>query len=61
MIMTAQPGRVKTLVPVALPRPRNVLELQREPEFGSLVHHIWSDLRDEVQRSRQQDEERAKT
>jgi NitT/TauT family transport system ATP-binding protein len=36
-----------------------VLELQKEPEFGSLVHHIWSSLRDEVQRSRQQDEERA--
>src|SRR5215212_6292106 len=61
MIMTAQPGRVKTRVPVGLPRPRNVLELQKEPEFGSLVHHIWSSLRDEVQRSRQQDEERVKT
>jgi NitT/TauT family transport system ATP-binding protein len=61
MIMTAQPGRVKTLVPVGLARPRNVLELQKEPEFGSLVHHIWSSLRDEVQRSRQQDEERVKT
>jgi NitT/TauT family transport system ATP-binding protein len=61
MIMTAQPGRVKAVVGVSLPRPRNVLELQKEPEFGSLVHHIWSSLRDEVQRSRQQDEERAKT
>jgi NitT/TauT family transport system ATP-binding protein len=58
MIMTAQPGRVKTMVPVGLPRPRNVLELQKEPEFGSLVHQIWSSLRDEVQRSRQQDEQR---
>jgi NitT/TauT family transport system ATP-binding protein len=58
MIMTAQPGRVKAMVQVGLPRPRNVLELQKEPEFGSLVHHIWSSLRDEVQRSRQQDEQR---
>jgi NitT/TauT family transport system ATP-binding protein len=58
MIMTAQPGRVKSMVPVPLPRPRSVLELQKEPEFGALVHHIWSSLRDEVQRSRQQDEER---
>jgi NitT/TauT family transport system ATP-binding protein len=61
MIMTAQPGRVKAMVDVSLPRPRNVLALQKEPEFGSLVHHIWSSLRDEVQRSRQQDEERAKS
>ena len=55
MIMTAQPGRVKALVPVTLPRPRDVMELQKEPEFGRLVHHIWSSLRDEVQRARQQE------
>ena len=58
MIMTAHPGSVKALVPVTLPRPRNVLELQKDPEFGRLVHHIWSELRDEVQRARQQDEEK---
>jgi NitT/TauT family transport system ATP-binding protein len=55
MVMTAHPGRVKTIVPVTLPRPRNVFELQREPEFGRLVHQIWTSLRDEVQRSREQD------
>jgi NitT/TauT family transport system ATP-binding protein len=58
MVMTAQPGRLKTMVTVGLPRPRNVLDLQKDPEFGSLVHQIWSSLRDEVQRSRQQDEQR---
>ena len=57
MVMTAQPGRVKAMVPVTLARPRNVLELQKEPGFGQLVHRIWSSLRDEVQRSRQQDEQ----
>ena len=56
MIMTAHPGSVKGLVPVTLARPRNVMELQKEPEFGRLVHGIWSDLRDEVQRAREQDE-----
>ncbi|HEY7384167.1 MAG TPA: ATP-binding cassette domain-containing protein [Beijerinckiaceae bacterium] len=56
MVMTAHPGRVKALVPVTLPRPRNVMALQTEPEFGRLVHRIWSDLRDEVQRAREQDE-----
>jgi NitT/TauT family transport system ATP-binding protein len=56
MVMTAQPGRVKTFVPIRLPRPRNILELQRTPEFGELVHRIWSSLRDEVERARQLEE-----
>jgi NitT/TauT family transport system ATP-binding protein len=55
MVMTAQPGRVKSFVPVPLPRPRNVIELQKAPEFGELVHRIWSGLRDEVQRAREQE------
>ena len=53
MVMTAQPGRIKQFVPIALPRPRNIMELQGAPEYGELVHRIWSDLRDEVQRARE--------
>jgi NitT/TauT family transport system ATP-binding protein len=53
MVMTAQPGRLKQFVPIALPRPRNIMELQGAPEYGELVHRIWSDLRDEVHRARE--------
>jgi len=53
MIMTAQPGRVKEMVPINLKRPRNILELQKSPEYGALVHRIWSTLRDEVDAARQ--------
>jgi NitT/TauT family transport system ATP-binding protein len=53
MVMTAQPGRVKQFVPIALARPRNIMELQGAPEYGELVHRIWSDLRDEVHRARE--------
>ncbi len=53
MVMTAQPGRVKQFVPIALPRPRNIMELQGAPEYGELVHHIWANLRDEVQHARE--------
>jgi NitT/TauT family transport system ATP-binding protein len=53
MIMTAQPGRAKSFVPVDLPRPRNILELQHTPEYRDLVHEIWSSLRDEVMRARE--------
>src|SRR5579885_1967379 len=56
MVMTAQPGRVKGLVRVPLPRPRAAIELQQAPEFGELVHRIWSELRDEVQRARDQEQ-----
>src|SRR5215510_7908718 len=55
MIMTAQPGRLKLTVPVPLPRPRDLMELQRDPEFGGLVHHVWSSLREEVLRARRQE------
>jgi NitT/TauT family transport system ATP-binding protein len=53
MVMTAQPGRVKQFVPIALARPRNIMELQGAPDYGELVHRIWSDLRDEVHRARE--------
>jgi len=53
MVMTAQPGRVKQFVPIGLARPRNFIELQGAPEYGDLVHRIWGDLRDEVQRARE--------
>jgi NitT/TauT family transport system ATP-binding protein len=53
MVMTAQPGRLKQFVPVGLPRPRDIMELQGAPEYGELVHRIWASLRDEVQRARE--------
>jgi len=56
MVMTAQPGRVKTFVKVPLARPRNIMELQKSPEYGELIADIWSSLREEVQRARAQEE-----
>src|SRR5215208_4705792 len=57
MVMTAQPGKVKAFVPVPLARPRNIMELQKSPQYGELIAHIWTSLRDEVHRARQQEEE----
>ena len=56
MIMTAQPGQVKSMVKVPFARPRNVMELQGNAEFGSLIHEIWMNLREEVDRARAQAE-----
>jgi NitT/TauT family transport system ATP-binding protein len=57
MVMTAQPGKVKTFVQVPLARPRNIMELQKAPEYGELITRIWSSLREEVHRARRQEEE----
>jgi NitT/TauT family transport system ATP-binding protein len=58
MVMTAQPGRSKQIVDVPFERPRNVLELRARPAYGELVYSIWSQLRDEVQRARELDNEK---
>jgi NitT/TauT family transport system ATP-binding protein len=60
MVMTAQPGRVQTLVPVPLARPRNLIELQKSPEYGALISGIWAGLREEVQRAREQENTEAR-
>jgi NitT/TauT family transport system ATP-binding protein len=60
MVMTAQPGRVKTMVPVPLARPRNLIELQKSPEYGELISGIWAGLREEVQRAREQENAEAR-
>jgi NitT/TauT family transport system ATP-binding protein len=52
MVMTASPGRTKSLLPVNLCRPRNVLELRNDPRYGQLVYGIWGHLKDEVERAR---------
>jgi NitT/TauT family transport system ATP-binding protein len=52
MVMTATPGRAKSLIDVPLPRPRNVLELRNDPHYGEIVYAIWGHLKDEVERAR---------
>ena len=58
MVMSAQPGRVKAMIDVPFERPRDVLALRARPEYGQLVFSIWEQLRDEVQRARQLDEQK---
>jgi NitT/TauT family transport system ATP-binding protein len=48
LVMTAQPGRTKRVLPVDFKRPRHIPELRRDASFGELVYDIWSALRDEV-------------
>lgn len=52
MVMTASPGRAKSIIDVDLPRPRNVLELRNNRRYGEIVYGIWGHLKDEVERAR---------
>ena len=46
VIMSPLPGRVKEIVPIDLPRPREAARVL--PEFGRLRNHIWAAIRQET-------------
>ena len=42
IVMSARPGRVIADVPIELPRPRHVRELQKDAKFHELYARLWS-------------------
>jgi NitT/TauT family transport system ATP-binding protein len=52
VIMTAQPGRIKRIVDVPFPHPRDLMQLSASAEFGRLKLDIWRVLEEEVNRAR---------
>jgi NitT/TauT family transport system ATP-binding protein len=52
VVMTALPGRIKQIIDVPFPHPRNLTALTAEPEFGRLRLDIWRVLEEEVMRAR---------
>jgi NitT/TauT family transport system ATP-binding protein len=59
MVMSAQPGRAKAFIDVPFERPRDVLQLRHEPAYGEIVYDIWSQLKEEVEKAKQQADARA--
>jgi NitT/TauT family transport system ATP-binding protein len=59
VVMTAQPGRIKQIIDIPFPHPRNVMELSATPEFGALKLAIWRILEEEVMRAREEEVMRA--
>jgi NitT/TauT family transport system ATP-binding protein len=57
MIMTARPGRVKEIVAIDLPQPRDSSIIASD-RFGKLVGGVWGALREESIRSFKQTEQR---
>jgi NitT/TauT family transport system ATP-binding protein len=52
VLMTAQPGRIKQIIDVPFPHPRDLLTLGASAEFGQLKLDIWRVLEEEVNRAR---------
>lgn len=50
IVMTARPGKVKEVLDVPFPRPRDV-SIEGTEEFARARQSIWNSLRDEVQKS----------
>ena len=47
VIMSRRPGRIKKIVPVAIPRPRNVFEIFRAEGFNAAYDQVQEAMRDE--------------
>jgi NitT/TauT family transport system ATP-binding protein len=58
LVMTYRPGRLKRVVDIALPHPRDS-EVVSSDSFGHYVAEIWHDLREEASRGIRDDESRA--
>ncbi len=56
VLMTAQPGRLKRIIDIPFPHPREVITLGASPEFGALKLDIWRVLEEEVNRARAEEE-----
>ena len=57
LVMTYRPGRLKRVVDIDLPHPRDS-EVVSSDAFGHYVAEIWHDLRDEASRGIKDDESR---
>jgi NitT/TauT family transport system ATP-binding protein len=50
LVMTSVPGKIRDVIPVGIPRPRD-LQIESTPEFLSMRMKIWNIIRSEVEQS----------
>ena len=48
VVLSARPGRVRAVIPVELPRPRNVIALRSNPRYGQLYQQLWGLLQADI-------------
>jgi NitT/TauT family transport system ATP-binding protein len=50
VVMSARPGRIKTIAPVPIPRPRNLFEIHTDERFRETYRALWGSLEEEVKK-----------
>ena len=50
VVMSARPGRIKTIAPVPIPRPRNLFEIHTDERFRRDLSPLWVSLEEEVKK-----------
>jgi NitT/TauT family transport system ATP-binding protein len=48
VVMSARPGRIRTIRTVPIERPLDVFKARFSPAFASLHEELWDELKDEV-------------
>jgi NitT/TauT family transport system ATP-binding protein len=48
VVVSSRPGRVKEILPVAIPRPRSGRQIRHLPQYGELRDRIWDQLGDQA-------------
>ena len=48
--MSARPGRIKTVAPVPVPRPRDLFEIHADERFRETYRLLWASLEEEVKK-----------